>query len=156
MDLMWIAVYEDESNLQQWKPDGTENKYSDIERDRLTEFHLIDRETQKTVYAMAIDSGQRLIYRKRVATSGLNEALWTIFMVGWQQTVAGQNVQSIAWIFPDGSVISTGKFRPDHRLFYGIELLDFEDVTERVEQARIDKPDPVWDESQQVESSLDK
>lgn len=127
MDLMWIAVYNDETNLLQYNEDGTENSYSDIDRSRLTEFHLLDREIDKTVYAIALDEGQRLIYRRRIATSGNNDHRWTITMVGWQQTIAGQNVQSIGWVFPDGGIIQTGKFQSDHRLFYGIELLPFEE-----------------------------
>lgn len=129
MDLRWIAVYKDESILPQYKEDGTENAYSDIDRENLSEFHVIDAEDgNNTVYALALEEGDRLIYRKRHMTSGSGEQLGHIFMVGWQKTVGGENVQSIGWIFPNGSVIQTGKFREDHRLFYGVEFMDFEDA----------------------------
>lgn len=131
MDLMWIAVYEDGTNLRQFDENGHEARYSDIERERLTEFHLVNKDDEaRTIFALALDPGQRLIYRRRVATSGNNEPKWTITMVGWQQTINGQNVQSISWIFPEGGIIQTGRFREDHRLFYATELLPFEEESD--------------------------
>ena len=131
MDLMWIAVYSDGSNVRQFDENGYEAKYSDIDRERLTEFHIVNREDEtKTLFALALDPEQRLIYRRRIATSGNNEHRWSITMVGWQQTINGQNVQAISWVFPDGGVIQTGRFRDDHRLFYGVELLPFEEESD--------------------------
>lgn len=115
--------------MTQSKPDGTENAYSDIDRENLSEFHVVDLDREgETVYALALDPGDRLIYRKRHQTRGDGELIGTIFMVGWQRTIAGENVQSIGWIFPNGSIIQTGKFQEDHRIFYGVEMMDFEDV----------------------------
>jgi len=125
--LAWIAVYGEDDYLFQFNDDGTENGYSDIDRGRLKEFHIINKETKKHVFALALDEGQRLIYRKRIQVSGISgEKLWEIYLVGWQQTVKGTNVQAISWIFPDGSIIQTGRFQEDHGIFYSVELLDFE------------------------------
>jgi hypothetical protein len=129
MDLNWIVVYKDETILPQYNPDGSENAYSDIDRENISEFHIIDPGMgNRTVYALALEEGDRLIFRKRHMTSGSGENIGTIYMIGWQKNIGGENVQSIGWIFPDGSIIQTGKFREDHRLFYGVEFMDFEDV----------------------------
>lgn len=131
LEFEWIAVYDDGSIFRQYDEDGTEHRYADIDRDRLAEFHLRVRGQDKTVVAYAFDPGMRLIYRRRVAMSGVTgEKIWTIHMVGWQQTVRGKNVQSISWVFPDGSIINTGRFRKDHPIFYGVELLPFEEDSE--------------------------
>lgn len=125
--LGWIAVYGEDDYLYQYNDDGSENGYGDIDRERLKEFHIINKDTGKHVFAMSLDEGQRLIYRKRVQMSGISgEKVWEIFLVGWQQTIKGKNVQSISWIFPDGSIIQTGKFNENHPIFYSPELLDFE------------------------------
>jgi hypothetical protein len=128
-DLQWVAVYKDESIVTQYNEDGSESKYSDIDRAKLSEFHIIDADTKETVYAVALDPGQRLIFRRRSMMAGNGELLGTIILCGWQQNVKGQNVQSIGWVFPNGSVIQTGRFREDHRIFYGVEFMDFEDET---------------------------
>jgi hypothetical protein len=127
-NLEWIAVYADGSILRQHEPDGTENRYEDIDRKRVSEFHLRLKGKDFTVIAYALDPGQRLIYRKRHSMSGITgEKNWTIHMVGWQQTVNGKNVQCISWVFPDGSIINTGRFRENHPVLYGVELLPFEE-----------------------------
>lgn len=125
-DLEWIVVYNDGSLLHQYDENG-ENAYADIDRSRVAEFHIRDRETGKIVLAYALEPGQRLIYRKRTSMSGITgEKNWVIYLVGWQQTVNGVNIQNISWIFPDGSIINTGRFRENHPIFYSAELLPFE------------------------------
>jgi len=129
LDPTWVAVYDanEEDYLFQYAPDGTENRYGDIDRERLKEFHVIDRKSNRTLFAVALEPGQRLIFRKRISMSGIvGEKMWEILLVGWQQTINGKNVQSLNWIFPDGSIIQTGKFQEAHPIFYSVELLDFE------------------------------
>lgn len=128
LDLEWIVVYEDGGILYQYEEDGKENLYADIDRERrVAEFHLRDRSTGKIVLAYALEPGQRLIYRKRHSMSGVTgEKNWTIHLVGWQQTIDGKNIQNISWVFPDGSIINTGRFRDNHPIFYSVELLPFE------------------------------
>jgi hypothetical protein len=126
-DLYWTAVYNDDTNLSQFNEDGTENGYGAIERDKLTEFHVHRREDNQTVFAMEITEGQRLVYRKRNSISGnTGEMNWTIYLIGWQKTVNGENVQSLNWIFPDGAVVNTGRYQENHQLFYAPEYFDFE------------------------------
>lgn len=121
----WIAVYGEDDFLYQFPDDGTENSYASIERDRLKEFHVIDKRTRRTIVAIAFDNpNQRLIYRKRISMSGISgDKQWEICLVGWQRSIGGENVQSLNWIFPDGSLIQTGRFQEDHPIFYSVELI---------------------------------
>jgi hypothetical protein len=51
------------------------------------------------------------------------ETKWLIYLVGWQQTVAGKNIQSLNWLINSDSgltVLQTGKFREDSQLLYDI------------------------------------
>lgn len=130
MEIEWVAVYGQDEFFRQFNEDDTENKYMDIDRKKLIEFHILDRGTGKTVFALALEPEQRLIFRRRnslnASTGDMN---WTIYLVGWQQTVGGKNIQSLNWIFPDGSIIATGKFKEEHPIFYGIQLFPNEDIS---------------------------
>lgn len=118
-ELMWYVVYDDDSIFVQYEEDGTENAFGSIDRDRLMEFHLIGRTTEKVVLSISMDKDQRLIFRRRNSMSGnTGEKNWTIYMAGWQKTVNGKNVQSINWVFPDGRIVNTGKFQDNHPVFY--------------------------------------
>lgn len=126
----WTVVYNDGTAMDQFNPDGTENGYGEIDRDKITEFHMRNEEGT-TILAMEITPEQRLIYRKRHSLSAASgERNWTIYLVGWQQTIAGKNVQSLNWIFPNGSIINTGRFQDNHPIFYSIQLLPFEEEEE--------------------------
>lgn len=135
----WLAVYQDGSVLQQFGEDGSQNGYGAINREKLSEFHMIDSSTGKAVFSMTLEPGQRLIYRKRVSMSEGGPPNWVIYLVGWQQTVSGKNVQSLNWIFPNGQIVNTGKFRENHPVFYGVEFMGFE-----IEEQEQDEKVPVW------------
>lgn len=122
----WLAVYADGGILPQYSEDGSEAAYGAINRDTLAEFHILDKETNESVFSMSLEPDQRLIYRRRVSMSEAGIQNWVILLVGWQQTVNGKNVQSINWILPSGQIVNTGKFREDHPVFYGVELMGFE------------------------------
>jgi hypothetical protein len=117
--MQWVALYSDGSGLCQYNGDGSENKYADIDRARLTNFALFTDDHRKVV-EIHLEPGQRLIYRRRVEHPPGKPKI-VVYMVGWQQTIAGQNVQSIAYVFPDGRIEIAGQFREDHRWFYAIE-----------------------------------
>ena len=59
--LYWRAVYEDKTELCQYDGDK-ENKYPDINREKLMRFDLLDYDTNKPVYALWLNEGQRLIF----------------------------------------------------------------------------------------------
>src|SRR5574342_774232 len=115
--MQWVAHYSDETELPQYNADGTENKYADIDRARLQYFEF--RDTGRIVLRTYLEPGQRLIYRRRVEKRP-GEPDIVVYMAGWQQTIAGQNIQSISYIFPDGAVIQAGRFDEASRWFYSI------------------------------------
>jgi len=127
--MYWVATYKDGSTLNSQK--GC--KYQDIDRSLLSHFSLVG--DRNTIYTLWLDPGQRLIYRRRVFTTGDTEQVW--HLMGWQQTItvaargpsggpvilAQENVQSIAYISDDGLRVNlAGKFREDHPLFYGVVI----------------------------------
>jgi len=121
--MQWEARYNDAS-LHQFNGDGSENKYADIDRNRLLSFVLYG-DDGKPVFELFLDPGQRLIYRRRVRKSpGLADII--IYLVGWQMTVGGENVQSIAYVSEDGQVALAGRWRDDHPWFYSIQAVPSE------------------------------
>src|SRR5215469_8895217 len=87
-DYYWKAVYNDGSILPQYETKNgkqVENKYTDIDRDRLERFDVIDYETNKPHFSLWIHDGQQLIYRRRtllpVSTKYPVQVIW---MVGYQ------------------------------------------------------------------------
>jgi len=120
----WKAIYNDGSYLEQFNPDGSENKYPDIQRDKLVQFILLDFLNRPRVI-LHLKPGQQLICRKRVAIhlaigpqgkSGQEET----WIVGFQENRRGVNVQSICFVFEDGHVELMDRFNPDHKLFYPV------------------------------------
>jgi len=101
-ELKWKAHYNDGTILPQYNEDGTENGYHSIERNRLSHFVLYD-ENDKAVFSVRLNPDQRLIYRRRTAMRG-SVAQGLVYLVGWQMTIKGKNIKSIAYIFDDGAV----------------------------------------------------
>ncbi len=117
--MKWIARYNDGEILEQYKPDGNENRYADIDRSKLVSFVLLDDEDNH-VFELHLDPGQRLIYRRRVRQA-CGEPPFVVYMVGWQMTVAGKNVQSIVYISEDKEIHMAGAWKEDHPWFYSIQ-----------------------------------
>lgn len=111
-ELNWVAIYEDGSKLEQFS-EGKENKYKDIDRERLVRFDLIERATNKAVYSLYLQDGQRLIFRRRTLKPlDAKKPDVVIFLVGWQQTIltnsGPRNITVINYFYPDGSVSLDG------------------------------------------------
>ena len=120
LQLKWVAVYSDGTNYPQYNEDGSENSYHAIDRERLSEFHLI-RPDGSTHFAVALEKGQRLVFRRRYSMDGVTgETNWVLYLCGWQMTVGKKNIQSLNWLFPDQTIINTGKFNEQSSLFYSI------------------------------------
>jgi hypothetical protein len=112
----WEAMYKDGSSL--WECNSKSqviNKYSDIKRENVKEFRLYKSDDLltilnnklmkilKPVYSIEIKEGRRLIWRKRRHQRLLESTPFlTIYMIGWQETIDGKNIQSILYIYPDG------------------------------------------------------
>lgn len=119
--IQWVAQYEDEL-FPQYNEDGTENKYADIDRERLTAFSLV-RESGILI-RLHLDKGQRLIYRRRVEVRP-GDKTTVCYLVGWQKTIGNENVQSIACIFEHlGTVEIISEWREGW--FDEPELLEYE------------------------------
>ena len=107
MTFTWRAHYNDGTFLDQGSQVGDKKDYGAIDRIKLIAFEILDE--KKRVYMVHLQPGQRLIYRMRVSRDFYNADIqFTIWLVGWQQTINGKNIQSIAHIFPDGHVESAG------------------------------------------------
>lgn len=112
--MQWKAYYKDGSDLSQYNADGSENKYKNIDRESLSHFVLFEGKDVR--FACYLHKDQRLIFRRRTYLRGDEKAV--IYLVGWQMTVGGRNIKSIAYITP--THVETDNDRND------LELLNFE------------------------------
>ena len=127
--LVWNAVSSDGSCFSQYNEDGSENKYIDIDRENLERFVLVDSETGKVKLVLNLDSEKKLIFRRRTAKSLDNEIKEVVYILGWQQDIAGHNVQAIAFYFEStGHIEMTDGFTKDHRWFYPVTFLPEEEI----------------------------
>lgn len=106
-EITWRAVYDDEKILTQYNADGSDNKYADIDRDRLDHFDLIRK--GKVFYSLFLHEGQRLIYRRRTlikmrTLDGVEQDREVIYLVGYQTTIGGQNLVVLNYIYRGGRV----------------------------------------------------
>ena len=95
----WVSVYNDNTRLPQFNEDGSENKYQDIDRGKLSSFEFY--KDGKLVLVCDIAPGARLIYRKRVEQSSGSSTQRCLYLIGWQKTVNNVNSQSIAVVSED-------------------------------------------------------
>jgi hypothetical protein len=80
---------------------------------------LVTDDEARIVFALHLDEGQRLIYRRRVRKS-VGGGEFVVYLVGWQKTIANHNVQSISYIAESGEVHMAGAWRDDHPWFYSV------------------------------------
>lgn len=111
--LYWIAKYNDGSELRQFVENSTdrENKYIDIDRERLVKFVIVDKETNRIVYTLYLREGQRLIFRRRTLKR-LGKPDVIVFLVGYQITImtnsGPKDFTVINYIHEDGSISLDG------------------------------------------------
>jgi hypothetical protein len=144
--IMWAVAYNDGTTVYQYNEDGTENKYRDINRDKLVEFTLLrvllvegkpdlHHPPFPVRFSLWLEPGQQLIYRRRTQIAQESGEITVIHLVGWQQKVAGitshddQIVQSISYV-PDCeecfAVINAGRFHDDQCAMAASEFYDWE------------------------------
>lgn len=114
--MKWEARYTDGTTLPQYHEDGRENRYADIDRARLASFAVLSDDGQRLIFEMHLDPRARLIFRRRVEQGPGHRMV--VHMIGWQRTVGGENVQSIAYITECGEIHMAGAWREDHPWFY--------------------------------------
>lgn len=127
--VFWKAIYRDGSCLEQFNSDGSENKYTAIRRNELSQFLVFHG--GEVLLVLHLDEGKRLIYRRRVAKylmgpkAGTSEA---VYLVGWQENRRGVNVQSLCFVFEDGHIEVLDRFCEGTRWFYAVKFLPEEEV----------------------------
>lgn len=105
--MKWLAIYEDKSSLMQYKEDGTENSYFDIDRSRLTHFVML--EGDKAVLVVEFERrSQKLIYRKRTFVDGNGKLKGVVYLVGWHENINGKSTKVINYIYPNGKIVLAG------------------------------------------------
>lgn len=118
MQFQWLAVYGLNDVLQQFPRAGGENKYADIDRERLQSFVILTvEENPRALLVTHIPENGRLIYRQRVErTPGGEET--RVWLVGCQTTTEGRNSQHVAAIFPDAHIEIVDGWQDDTRWFH--------------------------------------
>lgn len=121
----WMAGYNDGTLLTQYEPDGRENKYTDINRSKLTRFILF--RAGKPLVVIHLDNNKKLIYRMRRAQNnkGYEEV---VFFAGWQERRNGNNTQMIMFLFEDNHIEIVDRFYENHLWFYAMNFLPDEKI----------------------------
>jgi hypothetical protein len=120
--MQWHATYTDGTTLGQYNGDGVEHSSEQIDRSRLASFALISEAGDKLLQ-FHLEPGQRLIFRRRIEQS-VGGSPQVCYLAGWQQTIHGQNVQSIWYVFEEGARMeSAGRFDDKHPWFYPVDMV---------------------------------
>ncbi len=120
MEITWKAVYP-EGCLNQYNEDGSVNKYTDIDRTMLKYFELYKED--KLILRVHLGDGKRLIYRRRVALGLDGKIKGVVYLLGWQKTVSGENIQSICYVFEDGHIEMAGAWDEKSPFSYAPNLI---------------------------------
>ena len=98
-------------------------KYDQIDRDKLEKFNVYERgklgtKDLKPIISIDIKPGYRLIWRKRrhQRVIGPQVPFKTVYLVGWQATIGGENVQSIIYLYENGKMEMSSQ-KSDYELF---------------------------------------
>lgn len=103
------ANYNDDT-FYEWDEDTpTENAYLKIDRSKLKNIEL--SYVGKLVHRCHLERGQRLILRRRVEMNIRGQIKHEVYLVGYQETIAGQNRQAITAIFDDGHTELIGSWK---------------------------------------------
>ena len=129
--VFWKAIYRDGSCLMQFNSDGSENRYTAIRRNELSQFLLFHG--GEVLLVLHLDEGKKLIYRRRVAVHFKigpqgKTGEESVYIVGWQENRRGVNVQSLCFVFEDGHIEVLDRFCEGTRWFYAVKFLPEEAV----------------------------
>lgn len=76
----WVAYYKDNSLLPQFNKDGTENKYSSIDRGQLNKFELIINKIP--IVTLYLKPNQQVIYRRTSIMKG-DRNIGVVYKIGY-------------------------------------------------------------------------
>lgn len=121
----WRATYSDGTHLDELNVDGSPNKYTNIDRSRLTLFQLIDTTDDKPKVTLHLKPSMRLIHRKwqliHLTPQGRRDE--TVWIIGWHENRQGINVQMLLFIFEDGGVEFMDRWDDKKALYAPVILL---------------------------------
>jgi hypothetical protein len=106
--MKWLAVYSDETFLAQFNSDGSENRYEDIDRNRLTHFAMLNGENKPILVVEIERPTQKLIYRRRTFLDLVGNVKGVVFLVGWHENIGGKSIKAINYIYPNGKIVLAG------------------------------------------------
>lgn len=117
--MKWKAIYSDDTHLDQFNDDGTANNYADIDRNKLSAFDIINND--KLILHVNLNDKKRLIYRRRVRQKLSTGAQTVVYLVGYQQTIGGKNVQVVNHIYEDGHIEQHDTYKGGEPQYYSYE-----------------------------------
>jgi len=101
----WEIQFPNGTKENQLNSDGTENRldFQKLESQEKFIFSLVAANQVSPTIQLMIDNKKRLIcFRRRVKSmnlsTGEHRLLKTIYAVGWQKTISGENIKNIIWI----------------------------------------------------------
>lgn len=113
----WVAIQKDDSVIQRWNEDGTENV---PDPHNTKEFHLLPTEEgyQKGLrsFSLFLTKNQKLIYRKRRHLDShdfgdpVENKATVIYVVGFEENLESAYFSSFAMLLPDGRIEWTYNF----------------------------------------------
>jgi hypothetical protein len=103
-----LAVYNDETFLTQFNEDGSENRYVDIQRDKLSHFAMLSDKNKLVLSVEFERPSQKLIYRRRTFIDLVGNIKGIVFLVGWHENINGKSIKVINYIYPNGKIILAG------------------------------------------------
>jgi hypothetical protein len=106
--MKWLAVYNDNTYLSQYNEDGTENKYEDIDRNRLTHFAMLNEDNKPILVVEIERPTQKLIYRRRTFIDLAGKIKGVVYLVGWHENIGGKSIKVINYIYPNGKIVLAG------------------------------------------------
>lgn len=116
--MRFSAIYNDQTSFSWDEDTANENAYPKIDRAKLLAFEVHDPKRalespprQILIHRLHLEPGQRLIVRRRVMQGIMSDAIKWIYLVGYQEIIAGQNRQAITVIFQDGHTELIGSWK---------------------------------------------
>lgn len=129
--ITWLAHYTDGTTFPQYREDGRENRFAEIDRGRLFAFTLM--RDGLPIFTVHLDQGAQLVFRRRCFLKPPIPEPVVFYLIGWQKVIAGRPVQAVAAIAEEtGEVNMIGDWRPDHIVYGPIEPIECEGLFEEV------------------------
>ena len=117
MTMFYRANYSDGTHFTFSEDSEGKDDYKKIDRSKLVSFELYN--DTKPMHTLHLEPGQRLIVRRRVlkqfGTKGgvAFENLIILYLVGYQETIRGENRQNILVFYPDGHTESISQWKEE-------------------------------------------